>query len=190
MRHQVTRAYPISPVELLKIISFLSALGADAEVYVIALLLAYLTLVHQSNLVSLSPDKVGPHTLLFKHVHCLSSSLLVSFTSTKTCSHVQPPLLFFLPALPHSPYCPVSAWIRYASSCTFCPDDLALRLSEGTFLTASLLSQVLNLAASVSQSSTPCLTLYGLRRDAVQACLWQECHSLTYKKRVPGHPRL
>ena len=63
LNHQVARAFPLSPAELTKIVQFIRDFGIDTLVYAVAILFGYLTLVRQSNLVSLSIDKTGPPTI-------------------------------------------------------------------------------------------------------------------------------
>ena len=114
LQHKVSRATPLSPGELTKIVRFFSTFGVEVSLFIVGLLLGYLALVRQSNLVSSTITKLGPHILLFRQVRLRQSSLLVTFPSTKTRSSSEPGLLFSLPALPHSLCCPVAAWRTYA----------------------------------------------------------------------------
>ena len=128
-------------------------------------------MVRQSNLVSLATDKPGPHTLLVKHVTRIAASLLLCFPTTKTRSSDQSALLFSLPALPEYKISVLSAWTSYVASRTLNPDDSALQLQDGSYLTAALLSRVLSLAASAVLPVSAGITLHSLRRGAAQACL-------------------
>lgn len=168
--HVVTRALPLAPDDLKRIVCFLGHLGPDAYVFVAALLIGYLTMCRQSNLVCPSIDTVGPHTLLFHHVHVLPSALRVCFTSTKTRTRSDPPLVFSLPAIPHSPCCPRSAWLSYASRLLMPPDAPAFVLPSSRFLTVKLLARTLSLAAAAVLPDTNSLTLHSIRRGAAHAC--------------------
>ena len=99
--HVVARATLLTPSMLKNLVTHLMLFGPEAWVYIASLLLSYFTLARQSNVFSLSPSQLGPHTLLVSDIACTESSLHVVFRSTKTKSGNSPPLVFVLPALPH-----------------------------------------------------------------------------------------
>ena len=62
LNHTVNRVVLLSPKDLSKVVHLLWNAGSDNVVFIVALLLTYLTLVRQSNVVSLTSDVLGPHT--------------------------------------------------------------------------------------------------------------------------------
>lgn len=169
--HIVTRARPLTPLEFKDLIVFLSGLGSDTRPVVVALIIAYLTLLRQSNIASLSSTSIGPHTLRFEDVICTPNALHVTIHTTKTRSAAYPPLVFRLPALPSSPCCPVQAWVRYAKHLHPPPGSPAFLLNDGSALTVTALAKLLGHAASAVLQTNAHTTLHSLRRGAAQACL-------------------
>ena len=78
--HIVSRTYPLKPTEFSRIITFLKGLRQDAAVFMIALLVSYLTIVRQSNITSLNHCAPRRHTLWSDQVVNLDASLLVCFS--------------------------------------------------------------------------------------------------------------
>lgn len=168
--HVVSRAPPITPGELRSIIYFLSSLVPVPYVVIVALLLGFLTLMRQSNLVASTFDKIGPHVIKFSDVQLFTQKLEVTLRSSKTRSKSSPPLVFTLPAIPNSLCCPVNAWKRYVRSIVIPPAGPALLRPTGVPLTSSHLLQVLRTASLTVFGSEKGFTLHSLRRGATQAC--------------------
>ena len=177
LNHQVLRAFHLMPSQLFKIVQFIKDLGVDALVYAVSLIFGYLTLVRQSNLVSLALDKIGPHTLLASQVTVTTNAITVSFPTVKTRSSSHLPLSFSLLVIPHSPCCPVSTWLANVSARPLPLNGPALVLPDGSYLTASVLSHVVNLAASAVLPTAQRLTLHSLRKAQVPIPDIQEARS-------------
>ena len=109
--------------------------------FIVALLVCYLILQWQSNLLAPYPVAVRQHTLRFRDVRVISSALFVKIISAKTCFSSSPPLVFRLAfnALP----CSRMAWQLYAPPVKPVDDDPAFILPRGPFLMIKCLTQVL-----------------------------------------------
>lgn len=169
-KHVVSRAPPMSPAELRQIISFLVNLVPVPYVIIVALILGFLTLMRQSNLVASSVLVHGPHVLKFSDVCVKNNVLHVTLRSSKTRSRIAPPVVFILPAIPNSPCCPVLAWRRYARLLVPPPASPALLLPSGKPLTAKQLLHALRTVSLAVFGVEKCFTLHSLRRGAAQAC--------------------
>ena len=91
--HVPSPAPGISPSEFLAVIDYLHHASPVPWVIVLALLLAYLMMLRQSNFVQ-TTSSPGPHVLMFDDVECSSKALLGQARSTKTSTHSSPPILF------------------------------------------------------------------------------------------------
>ena len=73
--------------------------------------LAYFTLMSQSNLLSPALGGWGgPHTIRRQDVVPALGSLRVTIVSSKTIKTRAQAVALFIPSIPDSPYCPVTAW--------------------------------------------------------------------------------
>lgn len=170
-KHVVARATPVSPREFKAIILALSNMSPKPHVIIIALLIAYLTLIRQSNIANISVGATGsPHVLKAKDIRRRKGALSVTLRSSKTRSSSDPPVVFRLPAIIGSPCCPVAAWDNYSRVVTLLPESPAFLLADGTKLTLTTLTRALRVASYSAFGVDKGLTLHGLRRGATQAC--------------------
>ena len=171
--HSVIRAEPITPNDLCCIIDYLSVKSHYSKVVVALLLIAYHTLLRQSNLLPSSAACRSQHMLKFSDISCNANNLIVLVSSTKTRTSADPGLKFVIPALPASRYCAVKAWSEYTSGRHFLKSGPAFVLHSGYPLTVSVCSKVLKLAMKELFPERNCrFTLHSLRRGAAQACLF------------------
>ncbi len=165
--HVTIRAYPIAPEFLLRIITSLSSLVPVPAAAIAALLLGYVCLLRQSNLVVTS--KSSPHVLRFKDIVAYDHELVIKVRSSKTRHSSRLPLVYKIPAT-RGKCCPVAAWFTYLSTVNPRPSDPAFLLPDLSPLTAKLLTKVLRTAASAILGCPIHVTLHSLRRGAAQAC--------------------
>ena len=169
--HVVNKAPALNPDEFKAIITYMCGLSSPPYVLIAALLVGYLTLARQSNLVLTSTELVdSPHVLKFGHIKVVEGALLVTFVSTKTRFASAPPIIFRLPVQPGSVCCPVNAWLRYANSVTLTARSPAFVLPTGRYLSACTLLRALKLVSFAVFGYDKGFSLHSLRRGATQAC--------------------
>ena len=127
--HMVCKAPAMTPAHLACIVKFLKTLNSVPLAAIAALLLEFVCLLSQSNLVITSC--VSPHVLRFKHIAATKSHLSVVIRSSKTQYRSAGPLPYCIPAS-HSPICPVKSWNRYASTVNPRHGDAAFLMSDHT----------------------------------------------------------
>lgn len=170
--HIVLQAPSLSPSALKRTLLYLLESGFAAPVFVVVLMIAYATLLRQSNLILPAVGASPRHILLFSHVKSAPGALEITVSSTKTRFLSDPPLIFVIPALPSSPLCPVKAWNKYLATVTPSNSDPAFLLPSRTPLTAPLLTKVLRLALKETGTTDYAnYTLHSLRRGAARACV-------------------
>ena len=133
-------------MQLKDIISFLYAQSPKPYVFIVAILLMYLTLLRQSNLLS-DPSGISPHRLQFADVRALSAALLITIKSMKTQHSSSCPLQFTLPALQSSLCCPVQVWKNYIASSHPDPSGPALVLPSSKPLIPRLLNSAISMCS-------------------------------------------
>lgn len=164
----------VPPDQFRLIISHLVSLNPTPYAHIVALLIAYLTLMRQSNLLSRDPHAPGPHVLRFADVRLRRKELLVTLRSSKTRFQSAVPLVYRLPASTNPICCPVRAWRLYINTVDLSPRDPALLLPTRVPLSVRALLTTLRAAAVAVSGSHNRITLHSLRRGAVQAC--QQAH--------------
>ena len=97
--HIPKQAPPITPQQFTAIIHFLTALNPPPRVLITALLVGYLTMLCQSNLVchSINPSQ-NPYVLLYQDIKLIESAVIITVRSTKT-RRSEKPLYFQLQGL-------------------------------------------------------------------------------------------
>ena len=90
-KHVIKQAPPLTPAHLKNTIRFLAILNVPPFVLITALLIGYLTMLRQSNLVWTSETvDSNPHVLLFKDVKLDTFKLVVTIRTTQTCTSSKP----------------------------------------------------------------------------------------------------
>lgn len=169
--HQAGRAPPLTPTDIKNIVSYLQSAGPNARVLTASLLIAYFTLMRQSNLLASSPYASGSHALRACDVTITPAGLNIQLASTKTRWRSGPPTNIAVPAIPGSPCCPVQAWLSYASQGNLHLQGPAFVTISGEPLRASALTAAIKLALRVAGHPSPdVFTLHSLRRGGAQAC--------------------
>ena len=170
-QHTTRQAPPLTPSQLKATITYLRAAGPSAQVLTTALLIGYYTLLRQGNLLySEARDDPG-HTLLARDVHITENGLIVTVWSTKTRWKPSQSYKVLVPAIPGSPYCPVTAWSTYTALQRPPADGPAFLLRGGGPLLAPTLLAALRLALTVAGTChAHSYMLHSLRRGGAQAC--------------------
>ena len=117
MKHDITKlllhihkqAFPLSTSQFKQIISVLYTCKPRPVDYIIALVIAYITVLSQSNLVlTQSPS---PHVLKFVHVMATPVGLNVLVASSNGRPKSACPILYKLPRIHNSPCCPLRTFL-------------------------------------------------------------------------------
>ena len=167
--HIVVQASPIVSVDLKRIIQFLASSRPVPRVSIASFIIAYLTLLMQSDLLS-SASGPGPHMLLARVVNLHDNKLYITVRSSKTWSHIECPLMYALSTIPRSSCCPVTAWSSYSAHARPPPAGLAFLQPSGQPLTSAFLKTTLHATAVQELGRHRKVTLHSLRRGAAQAC--------------------
>ena len=108
--HVPAQAPPLLPMDVQNAVCFYNSIDPNCHVLVAALLVGYFTLLSQSNLFySYCADDPG-HTLRVCRLTLTHDGLCICVRSSKISTKASKPTNIRLPAIPSSPYCPVSAW--------------------------------------------------------------------------------
>ena len=167
--HVPTPAPTITPADIKRVVRYLRAAGAEANVLVAAILMAYTTLLRQSNLLMSTSDSAPGHWLRRCDVSRTDLGLTVAVHSTKTTRGHAQSFLIHIPAS-HASCCPVRAWDRYASAQILRPLEPAFMLPKGGPLLGHTLVSALRLGLqSKCSPNTTKYTLHSLRRGGAQA---------------------
>lgn len=133
------------------------------------ILIGFHTFLRGSNLVSPSTGVwAGPHSLLAKHVRVSDLGLHVSVHTTKTKLD-RKPVTAVLPWNNDPVYCPVQAWLRYATARRPCPIGPAFVTDNHLPLTPRHIIGIMKLALqNIPGINAEKITMHSLRRGAVQ----------------------
>ena len=169
--HEVKQAPPLSIKNIKGVIKVFTRAGINADVFKAATLIAYFSLLRQSNLVLTGLAGSTSHVLRQKDVKVIGSQLRITVRSTKTSSLPADQFVVCIPSVANRAYCPVTAWIRYFKRAPKNPNFPAFWTCQGDPLTASLWTAALRFALKQIQVEDPGkYTLHSLRRGGAQAC--------------------
>ena len=170
-QHKVKQAKSISVKQLKKVIDVWKRKGEKGYVYTVVTLLAFFSMLRQSNLV-LGADGGHSHTLMRKDVTIKQRTLRIRIRSTKTTWRPEDEFWLVVPEIPHSQYCVVRAWKNYIRSVRLGPEDTAFWRTNGSPLTPRLWLAAFRAALSRSGTQDPwAFTLHSLRRGGATACV-------------------
>ena len=172
--HEPAQAPPLTPDDIKTIIKYLRSAGPNGSVIVSAILLAYFTLLRQSNLFASASGDGAEHVLSVRDITVTSAGLNVRVHSTKTRWSSSQPTDIAVPAIMGSPYCPVRAWSDYVHQVR--PNSLgyAFVTTAGMPVRAAAVKAVIQLALTEAGHPHPrAFTLHSLRRGGAQACAQQ-----------------
>ena len=170
-KHEIKQAKCISVKQLKKVINVWKRKGKNACVYIVVTLIAFYSMLRQSNLVSVT-DGAHTHTLLRQDIVLKQRTLRMRIRSTKTTWRPEDEFWLVVPEITNSPYCAVRAWEKYIRSVSTRGDAPAFWRTNGEPLTARLWLAALRNALSCSGVRNPCdYTLHSLRRGGATACI-------------------
>ena len=170
-RHVPRPAPPLSVKDIKKVINYLRAAGPNARVLIVAILLAFQSLLRQGNLLTNISNLDPRHTLLTRDVEACRDRIRLHIRSHKSSRGQRDSFTLALPKIPGSECCPLRAWLRYRRTTHTRSDQPALVLPSGLPLTAPTLTAALRLALSATGHPAPySITLHSLRRGGAQAC--------------------
>ena len=170
-QHKVKQAKSISVKQLKKVIDEWKRKGEKCYVFTVVTLLAFFSMLRQSNLV-IGSDGGHSHTLMRKDVTVKQRTLRIRIRSTKTTWRPEDEYWLVVPEIPHSHYCVVRAWKKYIRSVRLAPDDPAFWRANGSPLTSRLWLAALRSALSRTGTRDPwAFTLHSLRRGGATACV-------------------
>lgn len=172
-QHVPTRAYPLSPLDILTICNYFDACPGTPLAIKPAILIGYICFLRSSNI--LSPSVVswgGPHTLHVADISLFSTPvpcLNISIRSTKTRKATKPFVLNVF-AAPDPCVCPVRAWSTYLDLVNPWPMGPAFMIDNSTPLTPQPLVNFIRTALGASGfKHTDRVSIHSLRRGAAQA---------------------
>lgn len=166
--HVVKRAFPLSVAHITIIASYLDSAVTAPLCIKAAILLGFSCYLRASNLLSSSFMFLDSgHPLLAKHVVLIPQGLRVTIVSTKTRSN---PYVVTVNYNPNTLICPVTAWIRYATSQFLHPNGPAFMLTHSTPLKYDVIVKFMREALkSCPEVDVNNITMHSLRRGAVQS---------------------
>ena len=166
----VRRAKPMTVKNIKDVIDVLKEKGKKGLVFITVTLIAYLSLLRQSNLVATGTEEQS-HALRRGDIEVRDGSLRIRVRSTKTTWRNRDQYWLVIPPLRKSEYCPVNAWKRYVVEHPSPPHLPAFCDSNGRPISASVWLAVLRYAMSQSKyCNVEEYTLHSLRRGGAQAC--------------------
>ena len=169
--HEPSQAPPMTPDNVKMIVGFLKSAGPNGPVLTAAILLAYFTLLRQSNMFIGESLNASPHILRMQDIMNTPEGINVRVRSTKTRWRSAPPVDIAVPFINESPYCPVRAWNAYVREARPDANGYAFVTVSGLPLRAASVSAVIQLALLRSGHPSPgSFTLHSLRRGGAQAC--------------------
>lgn len=168
-QHVPNRAEPLSWEHIRHIIDFINLVPGVPLSAKPCILIAYHTFLRSSNLLSPSTGVwSGPHTLLAKHLRISDRGLHVSVITTKT-KFDPAPITTIIPWNNDPVYCPVQAWMRYATARRPCPVGPAFVTDNHLPLTPRIIVGVMRLALQNYQGiCVDNVSIHSLRRGAAQ----------------------
>ena len=205
-KHVSVQAPPLTPYDVKTIVRYLESAGDNGLALTAGILIAYFTLLRQSNLFAPESEGGAGHALLARDISITDAGLNICVRTTKTRWRSRPPLNIQVPAIPRSPYCPARAWRTYASRVRPHAQGPAFVTTAGFPLRASAVTAVMHAALIAEGHPHPrAFTLHSLRRGGAQACAqlgvqlddirdlgtWtsQSVHSYVPKNAVNSAPR-
>ena len=168
--HNTKQAPPLTPPLLRQVVDFLTPTPTSLRVVKSALLLAYFTLLRQSNLLPRSLKAPRSHELRLKDLILENNGLTIIVRSSKTIKSLANQYSLFIPAQETSQYCPVRAWKSYLQKRPLSESDLPFLTLSGRPLTTVKLLKILRLVlASLKVPNSSAYTLHSFRRGGAQA---------------------
>ena len=163
--HNTKQAPPLTPQLLRKVIDFLTPTPTPLRVVKAALLLAYFTLLRQSNLLPRSVKAPRSHELRLKDLILENRGLTIVVRSSKTITSLANQYSLFIPEQETAQYCPVRAWKLYLQKRPLSESDLPFVTRSGRPLTSVKLVKVLRLIlCSLEVPNFSSFTLHSFRR--------------------------
>ena len=171
-QHIVTQAPPLYINDIKRIIKYFNIIGDNACVFKTVTLIAYFSLLRQSNLVMTSWEGASSHVVQMRDIKVDKNKLYVTVRSTKTTWKVSEQFTVCIPSIPMSPCCPVKAWEDYYRLAPKNTDIMAFWSPGGTPLCANKWLGAIRHALSVlGYGNANDFTLHSLRRGAAQTCI-------------------
>ena len=172
--HKVRQATPLRINDIKKITHIFDESGVNAYVFKSVTLIAYFSLLRQSNLVCSGLAGSSSHVVLQKDIEVVHDNLKITVRSTKTSCSSQHQYIVIIPRSRRPKYCPVHAWEKYYELAPKGPDLPAFWMKGGIPLCATYWLKMLRYALRKSNNPTPyAYTLHSLRRGSAQACIME-----------------
>lgn len=169
--HVPRPAPPLTVSHIKSVIRYFRSAGPNARVLIVAIILAFQSLLRQGNLLTSISNYDPRHTLMAGDVEARADGLRILVRSHKASRGRRDIFTVALPRIPGSNCCPVKAWRRYRQHTRLQRDRPALLMPCGSPLTAPTLTAAMRLALSASGHPAPhSITLHSLRRGGAQAC--------------------
>ena len=170
--HKVYRAPPLSINDVKRIVRVFNNVGNNAHVFKAVTLIAYCSLLRQSNLVVGSLAGSASHVIREKDIRVVNSGLQVTVRSTKTTWRPSEEYTVCIPCILNSPYCPVQAWEEYYEKAPKGERLPAFWLKGGIPLTSAVWLGALRLSLKILNYKYPNnYTLHSLRRGGARHAL-------------------
>ena len=172
--HVPSPAPPLTTPVITRVVAYLRRSGRPALALVSSLLLGFVSLLRQGNL--LGDVGASSHALRRCDVSRAAGGLRLSVRSTKTRWRSSPPLTIWVPEDGLPGRCPVAAWDAYDAAYRPALEGPAFVLPQGGPLLPATLLAALRLALSdLEVPDAQQFTLHSLRRGGAQACAASGC---------------
>ena len=116
MQHTTKQAEPVTPSQVEHMVNFLDRIGRPARVVKALLLVAYFTLLRQSNLLHKSHSTHATHLLAAQDIVVHHDVLDITVRSSKTNQAGTREHCIQVPSTKNRQTCPVRAWRKYHST--------------------------------------------------------------------------
>ena len=181
--HQKIQALPFNISDIKLIIKVFDLSGPDAYVFKAATLIAYFSVLRQSNLVVSGLAGPSSHVVQQRDVQLVHKQLHITVRSSKTTWKPEDQYVICIPNIPNSTYCPVQAWESYYKIAPKNPKSPAFWTTKGKPLTAQVWLGALRFALIKLKYAHPnAYTLHSLRRGSAQSCIWYGLNEKSVKE--------
>ena len=170
--HVARQAPPLYIQDIKAITGVFSKVGKSANVFKAVTLIAYFSLLRQSNLVVTSLAGSSSHVLRMKDIKVASNKIYITVRSTKSSWKKSDQFVICIPAIPGSACCPVQAWYQYRIMAPSDPDLPVFWINHRTPLDAKIWVGAMRYALTKLKYTNPhAFSLHSLRRGAASTCI-------------------
>ena len=170
--HIVRQAPPLYIHDVKRIIKYFTDIGTNGKVFKTVTLIAYFSLLRQSNLVVTALAGSSSHVVQMRDIVVHKKTLYVTARLTKTTWKKSDQYTVCIPSIPNSICCPVKAWEEYYRLVPNLTNEVAFWIPGGTPLSANKwLGGLRHALTRLNYPNPRAYTLHSLRRGAARTCI-------------------